>query len=169
MKSLGIAAVVAMFPLPGFTQSERPVTSEQGRAELVTAIEELKRLEAELGRVLRRADGREAMNIMRNNPTLSGAPSVALPMPCRGALGGLAEAFLSATFALNPPAKGKPLGEMSADELRFSDALRPSREMLEISYRKGISSYRSDIQACLELGGATSTKSSLPEQLPRSR
>lgn len=169
MKRLGIAVVAAALPLSGFAQSERSVVPEKGQAELASTIEEIGRLQTGLVKVLESADGREALSIVRSSPIFGGAGKRTLPASCQGTIDGLTEAFTAVGFALNAPVKGKGLGEMTRDELRFSMEMRPSRELLEEAYKSGISIYRANVQACFELGGVVLTKLSLPDRLPSSQ
>ncbi|WID95269.1 hypothetical protein QO058_21145 [Bosea vestrisii] len=169
MKRSGIAVIAAMLPLSGFAQSERPAASENGQAALVSTIEEIGRLQTSLVKVLQSADGREALNLVRSSPIFGGAGNRTLPASCQDTINGLTGAFTAVVFALNAPVKGKGLGEMTGDELRFSTEMRPSREWLEEAYKSGISTYRANVQACFELGGVVLTKLSMPDQLPSSQ
>lgn len=85
---------------------------------------------------------------------------------CLEALEGLAGATIAITFAVHPVVKGD-VGQMSREELRYSEQMRPDEETISKWFSENSAAYRSKIADCeRDIGVAKSTRT-LPESLPQ--
>jgi hypothetical protein len=86
--------------------------------------------------------------------------------PCLDALESLSGVAVSVGFVVHPITTGS-VSQMTREELRFSDQMRPADDTLDKWFGDYSAAYRSKISDCEQEIGATSTSRSLPDRLLR--
>jgi hypothetical protein len=144
----------------------RPAYAEPSIAELADIVRQIDQFDQRLGHALRKRNKTEVL-LLANTKTALNFESISnLPVSCGMAITSLNGILIASAFALNPPIRGKAIDEMTAEELRFSQVMRPSDQTLTGWYKEGLVAYRSNIISCRKLAENGPAKSALPDRLP---
>ena len=143
-----------------------PAYAEPSITELADIVRQIDQLDQRLGSALRERNNTEVLLLANTKTVLNFDPISNLPAACGKAIMSLNGILIASAFALNPPVRGKAIDEMTAEELRFSQAMRPSDQTITSWYKEGLVAYRGDIISCRKLAEHGPAKSSLPDRLP---